>query len=439
MPLAPVQESQRTDPVVVHAHGRCDPHERSRLGYWCVNASHTIVDLYPTFVLALSVQLQHDLNLTQGQVQAIFSLNPIISGLSQPVLAWLSDRLNSSLLAPIGLAVGAVCLSSIGHADSFLQLIALQVMGMAGTGVYHPISAALAGRTGKDIFKGSARRSSRAFALSIFFAFGMLGGFMGPISATRINETLGIDRLWLMAIPGVVAACLLWWGTRGVAHRDGSAKLDKAAERAERAARFSGSTWTETQRWRAVLVLFASNSLLFITNIGLYYLYKRWCELRVEGSPAFVSARVGDLIASSQLGMAVGGLALGYFIRPGRERTALFFASFLSIPVILLMPHLEFRGMLGAAFLSSLGYFSVIPAFIALGQRMLPHATGMVGSLLMGCGWAVSSCAPRFGGAMIDAWGLELAFAGFAVSMGLSWVVSLAIPRALIREAASAS
>lgn len=428
--LEPVPEAVRTPARDAPAE-RAPADLRTRIGYWSVGASHTVVDLYPTFILALSVDLQHTLGLSSAQVATIFALNPIFSGLAQPVLAWLSDKLNSRALAPLGLLVGAVCLSCIGYAHSFSQLIALQMLGMAGTGTYHPIAAGLAGETGRHVFRdGGTRRSARAFALSIFFALGMVGGFLGPLSATRINAHLGIRMLPLMAIPGVLGALALWVGTRGVSHRAGRLAARPAATA-------HGPASGDRARWAAVGVLFLSNSLLFITNIGLYYLYKRWADANIVGTPEVVSSRVGDLIASSQLGMAVGGLALGFLIRPGRERRALLINVLLTAPVILLMPRLPFGGLLAASFVASIGYFSVIPAFLALAQRLLPHATGLVGSLLMGCGWAVSSSAPFLGRWVSERFGLGWAFALFAGTMVAAGLLSLAVPGRLVRESAT--
>ena len=54
----------------------------------------------------------------------------------------------------------------------------------------------------------------------------------------------------------------------------------------------------------------------------------------------------------------------------------------------------------------------------------------------MGLGWAVSSFAPFLGKAMIDAWSLEAAFAGFAAIMVAAGAVSLALPKRFIHESA---
>ncbi len=53
----------------------------------------------------------------------------------------------------MGLAIGALCIGSIGLAQNFWQLIALQIVGVIGAGMYHPISTALAGREGRFLEK----------------------------------------------------------------------------------------------------------------------------------------------------------------------------------------------------------------------------------------------------------------------------------------------
>lgn len=408
-----------------------------KVRYWLVAGSHTIVDIYPQFFISLAVILKARLELLPLQHQMMYAVTPIFSGLFQPLFAWLGDRFNTRFFGPAGLALGAVCLSLIGFADSFGQLFVLQMLGMIGIGVYHPIGSAVAGALGAEALRrDGATRSARSVGLSIFFTAGMIGSVMGPQIATRLTTISdgwlghsGLRWLGIMMIPGLLGAVLLWFTIRRVAHR-----VERVAGQAIRTSEPPPEVAAEiTLRRTAVGLLFASNALRFTTNIGLHYVYGLWAGVHYLDE-AKASEMNSWLLSSTFLGMAVTGLLAGWFIRPGREKWPMALSGLLTAPIIAAMPWLGPWVILPAAFLTAIGHFSVIPTSIALAQRLLPHATGWVGSLLMGCGWTVSAVAPFYAGYLNQSIGLEAAFIGVAALMALSGLLSLLLPQGLLER-----
>ena len=136
-----------------------------RATYAALLASHAFIDIFPIFFTSLMIVFEERFALTGGQKVAIYMTTPIFSGSLQPFFAWLTDRFDTRLCGPIGLALGALCCGSIGFAQNFWQLIALQMVGVIGTGMYHPIMTAVAGRLGGQIVRG------RALAIGVFIVF----------------------------------------------------------------------------------------------------------------------------------------------------------------------------------------------------------------------------------------------------------------------------
>ena len=394
-----------------------------------VVVSHLNVDLYPIFIVALAVSLQENLGLTNKQRALIIALGPIVSGICQPLFAWLGDKLNTRLFGPLGLAIGAVAISSIGFAQSLSQLLILQTVGLIGVGVYHPISSAVAGKLGKDALAGVRFvHTPRTTGLSIFFLAGMLGGTFGPLIASAINRGTG-DMRWLatMMIPGLLMAWILWRSVRRVEHKHARPPVpehhDGTAAHADLA-----------RRRRGVAALFASNTLRFVANVGCYFLFTAWAREHFADAD-LASKKASLLVAATTLGMATATIIAG-FQRSGRERRLLALTGFVAAPAVALIPFVPLPGMMLAAFVASSIYFIGIPSGISLSHRFLPHATGMTGSLLMGVGWVVSSSGPIVGEAIYDTGphGLELAFAFMALMLVLSGVAGLLLSPQLIRD-----
>lgn len=398
----------------------------ARRGFAVVVASHLNVDLYPIFIVALAVSLQENLALTNAQRAMVIAIGPIVSGVCQPLFAWIGDKLNTRLFGPLGLAVGAACISSIGFAQSLPQLLVLQTVGLIGVGIYHPISSAVAGKLGRDALTGVRFvRSARTTALSIFFLAGMLGGTFGPVIASGLNRATG-DMRWLsvMIVPGLVMAWILWGATRRTEHK--TAKPHDAPE--DEPAHLA-------VRRRAVGLLFASNSLRFIANVGCYFLFTAWARQNFENAD-IASSKASLLVAATTLGMAVATV-IAAFQHAGGERRLLALTGFLSVPFIVAIPFLPMHMMMLAAFIAASLYFVAIPAGISLSHRLLPHATGMTGSLLMGAGWVLSSLGPIIGEqiiALAPEHGLHLAFAFMALMLALSGVAGLLLDPKVIQE-----
>ncbi len=404
----------------------------TRIRYWILVSSHAITDIYPAFIFSLMVALEARLDLTKAQTAFVIAINPIVSGLAQPFFSWFADRFNTRIFGPLGLAMGALCLGLIGHARTFDQLIALQVIGIAGIGVYHPIASAVAGRLSHErgkLMEGNLRRA-RGQGLSIFFAAGMIGGVLGPRVATFVNEAswLGLERLDLLILPGVLFAVVLWLAIRRTPHKDESVPqtISSSADRVP-----------ELGRKRFTIgVLFFVNSCRFLVNIGVIYLFGRWAETIHPQSVQQATTLHGYILSASAVGMGVSALVVGRYVHAGQERGAMILVSLLTAPLIFLMPFAGPISMALLGFLIAFGYFGLVPASISLAHRLLPGATSATASLLLGCGWAVSASAPFIGEALIERFGLFEAFAVFGILLALAGVLSFFLPADLIKSTA---
>ncbi|MHC4416760.1 MAG: MFS transporter, partial [Planctomycetota bacterium] len=417
----------------------------ARSDYWVVVSSHALVDIFPMFIVSLMIVLQDRLALSRWQETAVWIATPIFSGAFQPLFAWLSDRYDTRLAGPLGLAVGAVCIGSIGFAQSFEQLIALQIVGVIGVGMYHPTAAAVAGQAG-----ARALHHGRAFAISVFVASGMVSHTLGPILATRVNDWVGIAHLAWIIPPTLVVCVLLHRATRGAPHRPHDHhELRDALTPVEARA-----------RWWAASLLSAQNALRYTTNTGMYILFSYWAAWRIPHDPDAAAILNGNLAAAMTIGMGVGALLAGRFLRPGHEKVVFAATAFGgAVFIALINVSAEWgRAAFGdgwpamvpaylAAGLAAAGFFATVPAAVGLGQRLLPSHATLVTAMLLGIGWVIGAVARPFssallGGIKLDEAGtltspvLDRAFVGFAILIALAGVLALVMPARTIRDVA---
>lgn len=396
---------------------------------------HTVTDFFSFLFIPIMSVLEGRLNLTPQQGAVILAAGSVCSGLIQPLVAWLGDRLDTRMLSPLALAVAVISLSLVGYASTFEQLLILQIIGTAGIGAFHPAAAAAIGQL-------SGRR--RSLGVSLFFCAGMAGGVLGNNLSPWLASTFGLPAyVWLM-IPGLLAAAALTWAIRRVPHRHHDA----------RNARSGWSAEESDGRWFAVGVLYVGNILRFTVNMMMVQLVIRWTEqvaLAREGAPVLTQAVResasqinGPMQGAMQLGMAIGGLGLGAVLRSHHEKAAIVIVPLLGAVAIVAFPHSHaFAAELGlpallvpAAFVlamaTGVGYAGTVPVTIALAQRLLPHRTSLASGLMMGGAWGFAAVGPPIAQELVEAFGLTAAFAVTAGVLAFAGLLSLTLPAKLL-------
>ncbi len=386
------------------------------------------------FITSLMIVLQARLALTGWQETVVWVVTPVFGGLFQPLFAWLGDRYDTRLAGPLGLAIAAVCIGSIGFAGNFWQLVSLQVVGVIGVGMYHPAAAAVAGQAGTRL------RHGRAFAISVFIAAGMVGHTLGPLVATRVNDLVGMTYLAWIIPPSLLVAALLYIVMRHAPHRPPNHHELRAAL----------SPTEARARWYAAILLSAQNAIRFVVNIGMFIMFSYWAYSKIPDDPDAAAILNGNLNAAMTIGMGVGGLLGGRFMRRGTEKIAFVTSAFggaVCVGSINIAGEFGMVSLYIVVMLAAVGFFGTVPASIGLGQRLLPTHAGLVTSMLMGVGWMIGALGRPLSSALLGETSLDeaytltdaalnRAFLGFAGLLVLAGVLALLIPGRTLGDAA---
>jgi FSR family fosmidomycin resistance protein-like MFS transporter len=398
---------------------------RTRIGVLLV--SHTTVDVYSAFLPPLLGLLEVRCRLSPQQTALLLGVGSLSSGLSQPLAAWLSDRIDSRWFGALGLLLAAVCLSCLGMPRDFPTLLAVYVTGMIGVGMFHPVGASSAGQLADGL--PGARRS---LGLGLFFVFGMAGGTIGSMLAPRVAaQPDGFMLLRYAMLPGLLLAGALQLSIGRVAHRV-----------ADHASLAVGAAEIRT-RWRLVGLLYVANALRFTVNITLFYLYVRWAQASFAADhPGWTDRQVadaaaatnGNLIAATVVGMAIGGLVAGAVVRPGREKWPLVVVPLLGAPFVAIFPMAGIQAGYLLAVLAGIGFAAMIPVTMSVAQRLLPHRTSLASGMMLGGAWAVAVVGPVIAERCLEApaIGLDRRFGLTAVLLALSGIVCLPLRRAVL-------
>jgi len=396
-----------------------------------VLVSHGVVDVYSAIVPPILALLEIRCRLESWQTALLIGLGSVSSGVSQPIAAWLSDRWDTRIFGPVGLLLAATCLCSIGAATSFATLAALFVVGMIGVGIYHPVGAAMAGHLAERIHD-----HGRARGVSIFFVCGMIGGTAGAYASPWLAARPGgFGLLTLLMIPGLLLAALLHRSVGDEPHRHHEHRTIRLEPR------------DRTARWLAMVVLYVANAMRFTVNMALLYLFLRWSEAKVAAAHPGLGVEAlareaallnGRLIAMMVVGMGLGGLLAGSLIPAGRERWPMVLVPIALAPAILGFNVVGTDVAPLLAVLAGIGFASMIPVSLAIGQRLLPHRTVLASGLLLGGAWACAIAGPTGAERILQRTdlGLEGAFAVFSGVLAAAGLLCLVLRPGLLRRTA---
>lgn len=120
----------------------------------------------------------------------------------QPLMGLWADRVGTRFFVAGGLFAGSVIsATALAFSPSYGVFMAALLIGGLGNAAFHPHASALV---------GELSGSRKGLGMSLFMIGGNFGRALAPIAATTTFLYLGRQGLWVLAIPGMVMAVVMW-------------------------------------------------------------------------------------------------------------------------------------------------------------------------------------------------------------------------------------
>ena len=321
--------------------------------------AHLTNDSYAYLLPALLPVLLGKLGIGLGLAGLLVTVYQASSSFTQPFFGHLADRGGRTRwMAWTGVALSGIAAGALGLAPGLGWVALALLAGGLGTALYHPVSAALVA--------AAVPQRTRGRWMSVYISAGNFGLPIGPFVIGLVLASLGLAGTWLIAVPAVAVAILVWaFGPTAVRAAAPPAPLREilGANRPMLAGLVSVAA---TRSWSSALV----TSFLPLYAVTL-------------GASVVDSSR---LITLFLLSGAVGGLVGGALAdRLGRDRVIVASLA-LAAPCCLA---LALQTAVGPPFVvaSALSGMLINGSFVVLavrGQESLPGSLGMVSGLMLG-------------------------------------------------------
>ncbi len=330
----------------------------------------------------------------------IMLASTISSSVIQPLFGLWSDRRGAIWLLPTGVALAGIGIALAADAPSYWLVILLVVVSGIGVAAYHPEGSKFAAYV-------SGRR--RASGMSLFSLGGNIGYALGPIVATPIVLAFGLRGGFLLVVPCLVVAALLFALAPYLSRFVPEPRAHEAR---------AGS-----DRRGPLALLLGVVAFRSVTWFGLITFVPLW-EVSLGHSKSYGNHLLSLMLITGGLGTLALGPAADRFGR----RPVLLLSSAATAPLVLLF--IMVGGIPGAIALGLIGC-SVMGTFgvtMVMGQEFLPSRVGMASGLVVGLSIGLGGIAAVVLGAVADTVDLESALYVTAVAPVLAVLLTLRLP-----------
>lgn len=375
------------------------PHPLRRVFY--ITFAHITVDFYMTLFPPLLALFTMRFGLSLLEASLLPMTISVFGNMPQPIMGYLGDKHNRMLLAASGVFLCGVFVSIIGFATSAPILALFLIFAALGSSLFHPTSGGL-------VTASLPGRSN--LAMAIFLTGGPLGMAIAPVTGTQIVQRYGLEQLWVIVFPAVIAALALIRFSR----------LGNLGESTSPPARIS-LAFLRTSEVRPLWTLFAISVFrsfvhaTFVSFISFLGQSRGWSI-----------GEIGWILSAYLVSVTLGRLTGGYVADRISPRKLLAGSCAISacffIPFCFTIGNLSLVLFLVAGFIFDLG----ATTNIVLAQRVLPQNTSTATGMVMGFSWGV-------GGLLMPL--IALLANATSISVALAAVSSLLIPAAILVSA----
>ena len=383
--------------------------QRPLLRVCLITYAHTTVDFYMTLFPPLLALFKDLYGLTLVEASLLPMVVSLFGNIPQPFMGYIGDRTNRVRLAALGVLACGLCVSVIGTLPSVGMLAAFLVLASLGSSLFHPTAGGL-------VTTSLPRRSN--FAMAVFLTGGPLGMAIAPVTGTQVVSRYGLDSLWIVIFPCLVATAVLF-------------RLSRTATQVKSA----------TASVRINYALFRTAAM---RPLWILYTIAVFRSLVHAACVSFISilghdrtwdiSKIGWVLSAYLIAATLGRLAGGYLGDRVAPRKLLGwscgFSTIFYVVFCFTSGPISLVCFLFAGFIFDLG----ATTNIVLAQRILPQHASTATGLVMGFAWGVSGLMLPGIGLLADATSMEFALACVSLILLPSAALVAALPGTSNRE-----
>src|SRR5450830_707669 len=371
-------------------------------GVSLITFAHALHDTYSSWLSALLPVLIEKFTLTNTMAGAL-SMALTFPSVLQPLIGYIVDRKNLRWLIVLAPAITALVMTNLGVIPSYKLLFPLLLIaGLSAAGIHSVGPGVVSYFAGKRIGKG----------MSFWMIGGDFGYSVGPLLATSMVGLIGLTRMPLLGIGGVLVSLFLVYATRHTDTRSASKdlKINRPA--------FIANLKQVMFPMVLLLLTRALAGVMLSTFLPIF--------LRSQGaSLGFAGAGMAIAGAAGAVGAYIAGTLSD---KVGRRKILL--VAIVITPVFMML-FLNAQGWLKIPLLILSGLFglSVFPVMMSTIIKFFPEDRSFANGIFMSLNFIIQSLGALLAGRIADLKGMPFAFTVAALAMPLGLFALLLMPK----------
>ncbi len=376
--------------------------KKDKMALLSLSAGHFINDAYSNFLGCLLPMLVVRLRLTIAEAGWLAAILVVSSSFMQPLYGYMSDRYLKRAFVVFSPLVTAVFMSCLGLAPNYVSLAVLLACGGAGIASFHPQAAAMT---------AIASRQRKGLGMSIFVTSGTIGYSLGPLLITYSVLWFGLNRSYVVMLPGIIAFVLLFCFVPATGHS--SKELNRYGVRDS-----LSPVWYPLMLLYVLVVIRSAVQMCFVSFLPLY--------LSKQGLSTIDAGKVTTLFLFFG---AIGGFSGGTLSDKFGGKRVISVSMLLSSPLI--VGFLSSTGMTSYSLLTlgGVALLSTVPVNVVMAQHLVPCNASIVSALMMGFAWGMGGMFVPLIGKVADVAGMARALMVVALLPAAGFVISLLLPK----------
>ena len=168
--------------------------------FW-LSAGHFANDIYTGFINPLMPFIAAKLGFTMALATLLIAITQICSNLFQPIFGFFADNMLKRFFIFWGLILSSTFIPLAPSANNILVLTLFMILGSLGSSFFHPQSMGFINFFSKEYYSRN---------MGIFISMGSLGFAFGPLIASFITQTIGLEKIAYTSFLGIFLALLMF-------------------------------------------------------------------------------------------------------------------------------------------------------------------------------------------------------------------------------------
>lgn len=168
-----------------------------------LSGAHCINDIYTGLLNPIMPFIAAKIGISMAIATIVLTISHIFSSLLQPVFGFFADSVTKRYFIFCGLLLTSLFIPLSALANNVFILVFFIIIGSIGSSLFHPQALGFAAKFSENF--------NNIKTMAIFLAMGTLGYSFGPILSSAVTQYLGMEKMPLVCIGGILWAFLMFW------------------------------------------------------------------------------------------------------------------------------------------------------------------------------------------------------------------------------------